>query len=214
MEAPRLGAELELQLPAYTTATRDLSRICDLHHSSQQCLILNPLSEARDGTHNLRDTSWVLNPLNYNGNTSLLFFYGQQVRSTGSPLSGRISAAYPYHKSKVTDESLWKPQGPHKSWSQPAAFPLSLPASQLKQSSPPPQRWAAGCVSENVTASKLQEAEWKAGCARTTRSLALLCSQVRVWSAEIWLLIKLGVITTRNQIWQLATWPINKLLCE
>ena len=50
MEVPRLGVELELQLLPYTTATAtpDLSRICDLHCSSQQHLILNPLSEARD----------------------------------------------------------------------------------------------------------------------------------------------------------------------
>ena len=36
MEIPRLAVELELQLPAYTTAIAvlDLSRICDLHHSS------------------------------------------------------------------------------------------------------------------------------------------------------------------------------------
>ena len=30
-----------------------------LHHSSQQCWILNPLSKARDRTHNLMDTSGV-----------------------------------------------------------------------------------------------------------------------------------------------------------
>ena len=38
MEAPSLGVESELQLPAYTTttATPDLSRICKLYHSSQQ----------------------------------------------------------------------------------------------------------------------------------------------------------------------------------
>ena len=55
MEIPRLGVELELQLPAYTTATEmpDLSHVCDLHHSSQQHQILNPLGEARDRTHNL-----------------------------------------------------------------------------------------------------------------------------------------------------------------
>ena len=41
---------LELQLLAYTTATAtsDPSLICDLYHSSWQCQILNPLSEARD----------------------------------------------------------------------------------------------------------------------------------------------------------------------
>ena len=58
MEVPRLGAESELQLPAYTTATATPgpSRICDLHHSSWQCQILNLLSEARDRTCILMDT--------------------------------------------------------------------------------------------------------------------------------------------------------------
>ena len=46
------GVQSELQLQAYTTATAlpDLSYICDLHHSSWQRQILNPLSKARDGT--------------------------------------------------------------------------------------------------------------------------------------------------------------------
>ena len=60
LEDPRLGVELELQLPAHTTATatRDPSHICDLPHSSgQQRWILNPLSQARDGTRVLVDTS-------------------------------------------------------------------------------------------------------------------------------------------------------------
>ena len=50
MEVPRLGVESEVQLQAYTTATAmsDLSRICDLHHSSQQRRI-----QARDQTRNL-----------------------------------------------------------------------------------------------------------------------------------------------------------------
>ena len=61
MEVPRLGVELELQLLAYTTATAtpDLSRVCNLHHSSRPCQILNPLSEARDWTHVLMDTSQI-----------------------------------------------------------------------------------------------------------------------------------------------------------
>ena len=59
MEVPRLEVKLELQLPAYTTvtATADPSRVCN--HSSQQCQILNPLSKARDQTHNLVVPSWI-----------------------------------------------------------------------------------------------------------------------------------------------------------
>ena len=55
MEVPSLGVELELYLLAYTTATAilDPSLICDLHHSSRQGRILNPLSEVRDHT-------WIL----------------------------------------------------------------------------------------------------------------------------------------------------------
>ena len=43
MDVPRLGVQSELQLAAYptATATRDPSRVCDLHHSSRQHRILN-----------------------------------------------------------------------------------------------------------------------------------------------------------------------------
>ena len=59
MEVSRLEVKSELQLPAYTTTTarQDLSRVCDLHHGSQQCWILNPLSGARDQTRILMDPS-------------------------------------------------------------------------------------------------------------------------------------------------------------
>ena len=61
MEVPRLETESELQLPAYVTATatQDPSHVCDLHHSSRQHRILNPLSGARDGTWNLTVPSRV-----------------------------------------------------------------------------------------------------------------------------------------------------------
>ena len=54
-------AVLMLQLPVYAaaTATRDLSCICDLHHSAWQCQIFNPLSKIRDGTYNLMVPSWI-----------------------------------------------------------------------------------------------------------------------------------------------------------
>ena len=59
MEVPRLRAQSELQLLAYATATAmpDLSGIRNLYHSSQQCQILSPLSEARDQACVLLDTS-------------------------------------------------------------------------------------------------------------------------------------------------------------
>ena len=44
---------------ATVTATPDPSHVCDLHRSSQQCWILNPLSEARDWTCNLMVPSWI-----------------------------------------------------------------------------------------------------------------------------------------------------------
>ena len=54
MEVSRLGVKLELQLPAYATATitPDPSLICNLHH-------INPLSKARDRTCNLMVPSWI-----------------------------------------------------------------------------------------------------------------------------------------------------------
>ena len=59
MEVPRLGVQLELQMPAYTTAMQDPSHFCNLHHSSCQHWILNPLSEARDRTPILMDPSQI-----------------------------------------------------------------------------------------------------------------------------------------------------------
>ena len=37
----------------------DLSCVCDLYHSSWQHRIINPLSEARDWTHNIMVPSWI-----------------------------------------------------------------------------------------------------------------------------------------------------------
>ena len=74
---PRLGVQSEVQLLAYSTATamQNLSHDdCDLHHSSWQCRILDPLSKARDRTCILIDTSWVLNPQSHNRNSSISVF--------------------------------------------------------------------------------------------------------------------------------------------
>ena len=61
IEVPRLGVESELQLPAYITATAtwDPSCVCNLHHSSWQCWILDPRSEAKDWTRIHVDPSRV-----------------------------------------------------------------------------------------------------------------------------------------------------------
>ena len=49
MEVPRLGVKSYLQLLAYCTAPAmpDPSHVCDLHHSSLQHWILNPLRRPR-----------------------------------------------------------------------------------------------------------------------------------------------------------------------
>ena len=75
VEVPRLGVQSELQLLVYTpaTATQDPSCVCDLHHSSQQCQILNPLSGARDRTHNLMVPSWIRFPCAMTGTPHLAF---------------------------------------------------------------------------------------------------------------------------------------------
>ena len=60
MEVPRLGWNWSCSgQPTIATETRDLSHVCDLHHSSWQLGILNPLNEARDQTQVLMDTSLV-----------------------------------------------------------------------------------------------------------------------------------------------------------
>ena len=63
LEVPRLRVKLELQLPAYTHSHSNTgsepSRVCDLHHSSGQHQILNPLSQARDWTCILMKASQI-----------------------------------------------------------------------------------------------------------------------------------------------------------
>ena len=65
MEVPRLGLNWSCscwptpQAYSTATATSDPSHICDLHNHSQQRQIPNPLSEARDRTCILMDTSRV-----------------------------------------------------------------------------------------------------------------------------------------------------------
>ena len=82
VEVPRLGVMWEPQLPAYTRAAamQDPNHICDLHHSSQQCQILNPLSKARDRTHNLMDTGHVHDPLSHKRDSMVPIFKESPVQ--------------------------------------------------------------------------------------------------------------------------------------
>ena len=63
MEVPRLGVESELWPPAAAYATARAmwypSSVFDLHRSSQQPWIPNPLSEAKDQTRILVETSQI-----------------------------------------------------------------------------------------------------------------------------------------------------------
>ena len=77
MGDPRLGVESELQLPANATATA----MCQIWAAYATYTTahgktgsFNPLNEVTDWTHNLRDTSHVLNSLSHNGNSPLNFF--------------------------------------------------------------------------------------------------------------------------------------------
>ena len=81
MEISRLGVQLELQLLAYTipTAMPEPNRICDLHHSSQQHQILNPMSKARDQTHNLMVPSRIHFHCTTTGTLLLKVFIGVPV---------------------------------------------------------------------------------------------------------------------------------------
>ena len=54
------------------TATKDLSHICDLHHSSWQHQIPDLLSKARDQIRLLMDTSWLRF---CHATTGILFFF-------------------------------------------------------------------------------------------------------------------------------------------
>ena len=71
---PDQGLNQRCSCQPRATATRDLSHICEQHHSSQQHQILNLLSKARDQICTLMDISRVLNLLNHSGNSQQIIF--------------------------------------------------------------------------------------------------------------------------------------------
>ena len=73
----------------------DLSLVCNLHHSSQQHQILNPLNKARDQTHILKDTSLVHNPLSHKRNSlKHISWYSVQIKTA---VSAEILIYFPTH---------------------------------------------------------------------------------------------------------------------
>ena len=75
--------------------------VCDLHHSSWQCWILNPLSEARDQTRVLMDTSQA--------------FYGQVTM--GTPLIPALRGNYKGEMNQpVLSASQYWPQSSGLHW--------------------------------------------------------------------------------------------------
>ena len=121
MEVPRLRVKSELQLLASATAlaTLDLSRSCNIYS--------NPLSEAKDQTCILMDTSWILNQLSHNGNLLIflfivyfifyciliLVFLGLHPRHVKVPrpggLTGAVATSLRHSHSNVGSESCLRP---------------------------------------------------------------------------------------------------------
>ena len=103
MEVPGQGSNQSCsRRPPAVTATRDPSRVCNLHHSSRQRWILNPLSEARDRTPNLMVPSRVHSPLSHDGNCYL--FRATPEAYGSSQARGQIGAT-----AASLHHSAWRP---------------------------------------------------------------------------------------------------------
>ena len=87
----------------------DLSRICNVCRSSQQCQILNPLNEVKDGTRILMDTSRI-NPLSHNGNTAIYIYEASTASGDRKWIPEREATRETRGGSLISQERL---QGPH-----------------------------------------------------------------------------------------------------
>ena len=70
-EVLMLGVILKLQLLAYTISTAEFKTHLWPTPQLTDMQVLNPLSKARDQTHILMETRWVLNPLSHKGNSKV-----------------------------------------------------------------------------------------------------------------------------------------------
>ena len=93
IEVPGLGVKLEIQLPAYITATAtlDLNHICDLHLSLQQRHILNPWAMPGIEPASSETLCQVLNPLSHS--TSSLFLIAALLKYNSHTIKDNISKA-------------------------------------------------------------------------------------------------------------------------
>ena len=96
MEVPRPGVELELQVPAYTTATAtwNPSHVQDLHHSSWRHRILNPLSEG-DRVHILMNPSWHVNCWATKGTPRSLILKTYEIQRMPRSFGGKSGFLFP-----------------------------------------------------------------------------------------------------------------------
>ena len=98
MEVPRLGVKSELQPLTYTTATAtwDPSRAYNLHRSSQQWRIPDPMSEAKGRTRILIDTSPIVSTApQWELHLCLLFLFWPCLRHAEIPMN-------PHHRSDLS----------------------------------------------------------------------------------------------------------------
>ena len=83
---------------------------CDLHHSSRQCQVLNPLSEARDGTRILRDASWVHYLLSHGGSSTNIVYMLSKFGAQGSEKVGRFPCLYHVMLTELISVKVGKPR--------------------------------------------------------------------------------------------------------
>ena len=83
-------------------AMRAMSGVCELHHNSRQCGILNPLREPRDWTCNLMVPGWICFCCAMTGTPgSTFFFVRKKMKARNFKMIGALTSRYipsfPHH---------------------------------------------------------------------------------------------------------------------